>query len=268
MSVDWDEVQKAIIPIKDYEDLCQRWRNSFAYPFVGETYNFSMAELANYTQELLGGDPRGRYTGYASMLTGIVMDLDRAGVINIIDLMERVETREKLARLSEHSGIAAPDIASVLKYLIYWVIPMEKLLPSLVRDGHDMGSAFKVLRELEVRTNLGLLQQGISPSVRKELAEASGLPEATILELVNRADFSRMPWASKATISNIIGAGYGSLAELANAEEGQLYKDYFAYGKAIGKNLKLGNEIESSYRIAQILPAVVQNQTGLSDCCG
>jgi hypothetical protein len=80
-----------------------------------------------------------------------------------------------------------------------------------------------------------------------------------IAELVNRADFSRMPWSSKATISNIIGAGYGTLSRLANADPDQLYADFFRYGKAIGKNLKLGNEIENSYRIAKIVPVLLQD---------
>ena len=90
------------------------------------------------------------------------------------------------------------------------------------------------------------------------MAESSGLPETVITELVNRADLSRMPWASKATISNIIGAGYGSLAQLANADPEKLYADFFSYGESIGKNLKLGNEIENSYRIARIVPALVK----------
>jgi hypothetical protein len=67
-----------------------------------------------------------------------------------------------------------------------------------------------------------------------------------------------MPWASKATISNLIGAGYGSLAQLAAADPERLYADFFGYGEAIGKNLKLGNEIENSYRIAQIVPVLLR----------
>jgi len=55
-------------PIKDYEDLCRRWRESFTYAFVREAFNFTMPELAHYTQLVLGGDPRGRYTEYALML--------------------------------------------------------------------------------------------------------------------------------------------------------------------------------------------------------
>jgi hypothetical protein len=83
------------------------------------------------------------------------------------------------------------------------------------------------------------------------------LPPETTSELVNRADFSRMPWASKATISNIIGAGYTTLAALASADPDQLVDDFFKYGKHTGKNLKLGNEIENSYRIAKIVPTIL-----------
>ncbi len=77
-------------------------------------------------------------------------------------------------------------------------------------------------------------------------------------ELVNRADLSRLPWASKATISNILGAGYGSLHQLAKADPERLYRDFYKYGTSIGKNLKLGNEIESSHRIAKIMPLIVK----------
>ena len=118
--------------------------------------------------------------------------------------------------------------------------------------------AIKVLRGLGIRTNLELLQQGITAAGRKALAGSSGLSQAVILELVNRADFSRMPWASKATISNIMGAGYGSIAQLASAKPEQLYADFYRYGQAIGKNLKLGNEIESSHRVAKIVPALLK----------
>jgi hypothetical protein len=48
------------------------------------------------------------------------------------------------------------------------------------------------------------------------------------------------------------------MSELVNANPEQLYADFFGYGKAIGKNLKLGNEIENSYRIAKIIPVLVK----------
>ncbi len=260
MSINWDEITKALLPIKDYEDLCARFQKSFSYSFVRELYNFTLPGLIDYTRDLLGGDSRGRYHAYGSELTDIIGELNGSGVKNILDLVVRVNTREKLVMFTERSGVNAKKVAALLKYLVYWVVPLEKYLSGLIQDDVTLLEAIKLLRATGVRTNLDLLQQGRCEAGRKSLACASGLPEAVIVELVNRADFSRLPWASKATLSNIIGAGYGSLRRLANADPEQLYADFLRYGKSIGKNLKLGNEIENSCRIAKILPVVLKEE--------
>jgi hypothetical protein len=108
-----------------------------------------------------------------------------------------------------------------------------------------------------IKTNLQILERAVTPQERKVLAETTGVPEDVITMIANIADLSRLPWASKATIANLIGAGYGSIARLVNANPDQLYKDFFNYGKAIGKNLKMGNEVESSYRIARLVPELI-----------
>ncbi|MBN2148375.1 MAG: DUF4332 domain-containing protein [Anaerolineales bacterium] len=257
MAIDWSEVKRILSPIKGDDDLCRRLRGSFSYPFVREAFNFTMKELISYTQCLLGGDSRGRYTDYVTRLVSILTELDHAGVVDLLDLIARTESRAKWENFCEQSGVDAQDVATVWKYLVFWFIPMEKYLSGLVRDDSATREAIKELGGAGIRTNLQLLQRGISTAGRKELANSSGLPETVILELVNLADLSRMPWASKATISNIMGAGYGSIAQLANADAEQLYADFFRYGKAIGKNLKLGNEIENIYRIAKIVPALL-----------
>jgi hypothetical protein len=199
MSVNWDEVQRVLIPIKDYEDLCRRLRESFAHSFVRDTFNFTIPELVNYTRKLLGGDTRGRFTEYASQLIRIFTELHQAAVQNVLNLKERIETREQLEVFTEQSGVSAYDIVTALKYLIYWFIPPEKYLSGLVQD---------------------------DPYIR---------------DAIN-------------------GSGYGSIAQLANANPEQLYADFFRYGKTIGKNLKLGNEIENSYRIAKIIPVLLQKE--------
>ena len=260
MPINWDEIQKSLSPLKDYEDCCSRYRISYAYPFVAQTFNFSMPELADYSQKLLGGDARGRYTEYLSKLTLTFAGLHLAGVENVLHLTKRTGTRLKLEGFVEQSGLDPLGVISVLKYLVYWFFPGEKYLSGLLRPDASTSQALKALSILGVRTNLQLLQQGLTPMRRKALSEQSGLPAETILSLVNRADLSRLPWASKATISNIIGAGYPSLSQLATAEPEKLYADFFRYGKSIGKNLKLGNEIENSYRIASIVPKLVEGE--------
>jgi hypothetical protein len=258
MAVNWDEIKRALVPIKDYQDLCRRFRVSFAYAFVRAAFNFSMPELIDYTRLLLGGDSRGRYSEYESKLIKTFTKLHQAAVQNILDLTARVETPEQLAAFSGQSEVPVIELVEALKFLIYWLIPGEKYLSGLVRPDPANTDAVMALRAAGVRTNLELLQQGITVEGRKALAEASRLPETVISEWVNRADLSRMPWSSKATISNIMGAGYGSLAQLANADPESLYEDFFRHGKAIGKNLKLGNEIENSHRIAKLIPVLLK----------
>ena len=184
--------------------------------------------------------------------------IKRTGVLDILNLDREIDTCEQFENFTKQSGVNDSAVIAVLKSLTYWFIPSIKLLSGLVDKDSTLNLTILVLRDLGIRTNLDMIQQGLTPEARKAIVAGSGLPEAEIDELVNRADFSRLPWASKATISNIIGAGYASLWKLANADPELLYKDFYQYGASIGKNLKLGNEIESSYRIAKIIPLIVK----------
>lgn len=107
MSIDWNEVKRAVSPARDYQDVCQRLQESFSYPFVRETFNFTMPELAGYTRKMLGGDTRGRYNEYATYLIDVFTELHRAGVRDLQDLIARVETREKLEAFVGQSGVDA-----------------------------------------------------------------------------------------------------------------------------------------------------------------
>ncbi len=260
MSVYWEELDHVLSPIRDYEDLCSRFQKSYSYSIIRDNFNFSLQDLAGHTHILLGGDIGNRYEAYEAKLIEIISDLKQKGVQDILDLVERVNSREKLELFCEQSGISPYNLAELLKYLVYWFFPGHKYLSSLIRqEDAPLLDAAKKLRSAGVRSNLDLLQLASSAPGRKSLAETTGLPLEAITDLVNRADFSRLPWASKATISNIIGAGYISMERLANADPEKLFADFFHYGDSIGKNLKLGNEIQNSYRIAKIVPVLVED---------
>jgi hypothetical protein len=255
--INWAEVHKELFPIKNYEDVCQRMRISFGYTFIHRAYNFTLPELVSYTHRLLQGDPRGRYEVYAGRLLEIIHKLQEARVADTVELVNRTASSELLELFTIQVEVTAPEAAMLLKYLVYWVVPSEKYLSGFVKDDQTIHAAILSLRENGIRTNLQLIQSSITHVDRQSLAEKTQVSLNTINELVNRADFSRLPWASKATISNIIGAGYASLAQLAKADPEKLYADFFRYGKSIGKNLRLGNEIENSYRIAKIVPVIL-----------
>ncbi len=255
--VDWVKVQAALVPIRDYEDLSRRWNEGFSYAFIRRSYNFSMLELADYTQHLLGEDIHHRYDAWCEALIGLFHQLDTAGVTNVLDLVEQADTRELFEGFTARIALPPEDLISVLKYLVYWFIPMKKPIRQLVQADSPLIEVIDRLREAGMRFNLDLLANGLTPDAIRTLAESTGALEPQVTELVNRADFSRMPWASAATVSNIVGAGYGSIASLAAADLEQVSADFFKYGESIGKNLKFGNEIESSHRIAKIVPRVL-----------
>jgi hypothetical protein len=257
MSINWFEMQKELYPIKDYEDLARRWVEARAYAFVRKAYDFSLAEIEDYTLRLLGGDTHGRYKEYIEYLTGGYRALAAAGVLGIWDLCARVGTRDAFAAFVTQKELSPAEVIGGLKFLVYWVIPMKKPVRELGKTNLQVIEAAACLRQHGIRFNLDLLDRGLTPEGRRALAVENGLPDAVILDLVNRADFSRMPWASSATVSNIIGAGYGSLQKLAAADLEQLSADFYRYGASIGKNLKFGNEIDNSWRIAKIVPPVV-----------
>lgn len=258
MPVDWDELRKEMIPLKDFEDMRRRWREAFAFPFVQTAYNFRMPQIAAHTRRLLEEDTRGRYADYAQSLTATFDRLRQAGVRDVMDIVGRVDGRGQFEQFIGQAGLEASGLIAALKFLVYWFIPSNKYLSGLVGADSPLQPAIRVLRGQNIRTSLDILQQGLTRADRKALAEKCDLPEAEINELLNRADLSRMPWASKATISNIIGAGYGSLAQLAAADYEQVYRDFFRYGASIEKNLKLGNEIDNSHRIARLMPVVLE----------
>jgi hypothetical protein len=54
MEIEWGEVEKALYPIKSYEELFRQWREAFGHPFVRAAFNPGMVELAEYARQVLG----------------------------------------------------------------------------------------------------------------------------------------------------------------------------------------------------------------------
>lgn len=262
MTIDWDAIIRELSPIPSFEDMSRRMRGAFGYAFVREAYGFTMLALADYTTRLLGGDTRQRYTDYAAGLIATFRRLGAAGVPGVRALTEGIDTRPHFVALAQEAEIAPGALASALKFLIYWVVPMARPLRALARPTSEVQIVIEPLRQAGLRTSLDALEAGRMPADRRALAARSGAPAALVDELVHRADFSRLPWTSAATISNYIGAGFATLEALAAAEPELASAQYHRYGASIGKNLKLGNEIENGHRIARLIPRVVETGQG------
>jgi hypothetical protein len=258
MPIDWNEIQKQLKPIPNYEDLIKRLRESSAFPFVQDHYNFTMLEAMEYTRRLLEEDTKQRYCEWAANLESTFQRLQNRGIRYLFDLITRVDTRESLEAFVDLTGFSASEIVSMLRFMLYWVLPKKMTLRELVEDSPEMLKAIAALRKIKAGTNLELLEAGHTPEGRRALAEASGVPEATILDLVQRADFSRMPYSRGATVCNYKNAGYASLAQLAATDLQTVLDDFDRYGAQVGKNLKIGMEVDNGHHIANHLPKIVQ----------
>lgn len=260
MALDWNEIGKLLKPVPNYEDLIKRLLDDFAYPFIKDCYAHNMPEAQAYAAQLLGNDPKQRYTAWLEKLTSTFSRLDELGVLNYLDFIQQVDSRTKLDEFYQKSGLSIDDLIGALKYLLYWVLPSRIYLRELIDPGDLQALEFvTALRENGIRFNLDLLQKGSTPGDRREIARLTGVPEAFILDMVNRSDFTRMPYTRASTARNYIHSGYPSIEKLAAADLNQMAEDMRRYGESVGKNTKIGMEYDSGILCARVIPKVVKD---------
>lgn len=82
----------------------------------------------------------------------------------------------------------------------------------------------KDLRKAGVRSTASLLTKGATPSGRKEIATASGIGKALILEWVNHVDLFRIKGVGEEYADLLEEAGVDTVVELAQRVGDNLYK--------------------------------------------
>ena len=257
--VDWDEIQKYLRPIPYYEDLIKRLSETFAYEFVHKHYNHNLRDADAYANRLLGSDPRHRYVDWLKTLQATFWQLDGLGVKNYEDLIHQVGTREKLETFYAQADLTLEQIISMLKYLLYWVLPSKIYLRELIDQQDEQVIAYiTTLRDHDIRFTLDMLQHGRTLRERAALAQATHIPEVFLTDLANRADFTRMPYIRGASIRHYFACGYDSLEKLAHAGLATLTADMHRYFAETGKDASRVMELDSGIAIAGVLPKLVQ----------
>ncbi len=259
MALDPVQLKKDLSPVPTYTDLISRLQTTLSYASVRKAYAHSMADARTFARGLLGDDPKQRYGNWLGWLQKTFATLDKAGVKDYPDLVGRLGSEAELEAFCQKTGLPSGDIIGILKFLLYWALPGKKDLNQLVlATDTEKKAKNAILKTIGVRTSLDLLDKGGSLVGRKKMAEQSGLPLDFVTEMVNRADFTRVPFSSGKTISYFMGAGYPSLTSLAKADIEQVKADMLNYGQTIGKNLKFGVEADSGVIVARVLPKMVE----------
>ncbi|NIO37050.1 DUF4332 domain-containing protein [Candidatus Bathyarchaeota archaeon] len=254
--VDWDLVKKTTL--WNYEDLIEKIRKVFSYTFIQKDYNHSMKVARDYVLGLLGYDPK--YAEYISKLSTVFERLDDLNIRNYTELVLQVENREKCEKFLQQTEISFSDLISTLNYMFRWVLPFRNVyLRQLIDVSNEAHMGYiKKLREHTITFNLDILERGRTKKGRTKLSKETWIPETFILDLVNRADLTRLPYMSKKTVGHLCSAGYDTLGKLARVDVGKLKEDMKSYFEKEG--IRLGSFIDLAGLVAwaKAVPKIVE----------
>jgi hypothetical protein len=127
------------------------------------------------------------------------------------------------------------------------------------KENHSQKEYITALRTNNIRFTLDVLEIGRTKEGRVKIAIKTGVPEDFIAELVNRADFTRMPYISGKTVWHYFTGGYNSLEKLVNSDLDKLREDMTKYFDSIGRKLSRPIlELDSGIIILKILLKIVK----------
>lgn len=261
MGIDWAHVKKKTL--WHYEGLIEKILNTFEYAFVQEHYNHSMEEGENFSERIRNGYlQNGKEATFIDEITNTFKVLRNLRIENYLDLVQQVETREKCEFFLSNTDINFEELIQTLNYLFRWVLPFRLYIRELIDVDNDTHKAhLGTLMQRELKSNLDVLEHCRTRTGRAELSRATGISETFILDLVNRADISRLAYVRGKTVKHLCGGGYNTLNKIADSDLKKMEKDMVAYYRAIGKKFSdFKNVIPLDWMIggAKILPRVIE----------
>ncbi len=261
MEINWKEIEKLVKPSPNYEKLVSNILVLFPYGFVRKYYSLNMNKLTTYTTKLLGQDSRQRYMEYMENLNSTFKKMENINVENTLDLVYQLESKAKFEELLTRGSFTPQELIRVLKYLFNWFFPSKTYLREVINKEKDKHIEYvKKLRENDIRFTLDILEFGSTITGRKELSQSSNISEVFLYELVNRADFTRMPYIRGSSINHYFNIGYNSLEKLSKANLETLENEMRSYLEASGVKLSRSFiELDSGIEIAKILPKIVEH---------
>jgi hypothetical protein len=236
MKIDWAQVKKKTL--WHYEDLVKHIFDVLDYGFVQEYYNHTMAEAVTYSERIRQGYlQNGKEAAFIGEITEHFRKLDDLGVSNYLELVRRVNTKAVCEAFLRETGFGFDALIQVLNYLFRWVLPFKCPVKELVDTiaGTDK-TYMAILKKHKIRSNLDVLENYRTKMSRAIFSRETGVAEAFILELVHRADISRLAYVRGKTIKHLCGGGYNTLRKIAEADMKKMKADMTAYYAVIGKS--------------------------------
>ncbi len=254
--IDWKLVKK--MTLWDYEELIKKMTEILSYTFIQEHYNHKTKEATNYSKKLLGYDPK--HEKHVSRIANTFTILEALKVDTYEDLIHRIEDKEKCEDFLRKTKLPFEDLIFVLNHIFHWVFPHRLYLRELIDTENGCRKiGIEKLRNRGIRFNYDVLENGGTRIGREKLSKDTGIPESVILDFVNLADMSRLPYSNRKTVKHLLAGGYGSVAKLAQTDSVRIIEDMRSYFEGIGVKLSGFIDLEGIAQWARTIPVVVQD---------
>lgn len=260
MAIDWDHVKAKTL--WDYETLIEKVLDVLAYGFIQEHYNQTMEEAARFSLRIRKGYVQnGKEVAFIGEITEHFNILGNLGIKNYLDLVRQVESRAKCEAFIQETGFQFEALIQTLNFLFRWILPFKSSVKELMDTASEADMlALEVLKKNKIRSNLDVLEACRTRASRSKLAVETGIAEEFILDLVHRADISRLAYVRGKTVKHLCGGGYDTLVKIAGADLKTMEENMTAYYGTIGKrfsDFKAVIPLDWMIGGAQVLPKVI-----------
>ncbi|TFH64063.1 MAG: DUF4332 domain-containing protein [Gemmatimonadales bacterium] len=158
----------------------------------------------------------------------------KAGVETLMVFLDRISTQVEAEAFCEKAGIPPEDLIDLLGK-IYRYLPFGAQMRQLVTEDDPAAAYLGQLASYKLGHSLALLDAGRTRAGRVRLVEEVGIPEDVLLDLVRRADLSRLHLMGGGMIRQAWALGYKGLAALQKATPEDYYARCVAYYDEVGK---------------------------------
>lgn len=261
MEIDWSKVKKETL--WHYEDLIKKLLEVLNYGFVQKFYNQTMAEAVAYSESVRQGYLQGgREADFVREVAGHFQRLGRQGIKDYLDLLQQVDTKSKVEKFLDETGVSFDGLVQVWNYLFRWVLPFKCPVKELLDTFESVDNSYiESLKKNKIRSNLEVLEKFRTKRGREEFSKETGVPEMFLIELVHRADLSRLAYVRGKTIKHLCGGGYDRLDKLASTDLERMEADMSTYYISLGKrfsDFKAVIPLDWMIGGARVLPRVVE----------
>jgi hypothetical protein len=186
--------------------------------------------------------------------------LTACGITHLMQFLDAVTTCKKASELSQKANIQPDDLKNLL-HRIYKHLPFGAQMRQLVPENDTpMLAHVETLKEHDLSYSLALLDKGRTREGRLDITQTTGIPLAAVIDLVNRADFTRLELMSGGMVKQLVALGYGSIASFKTAGPDEYFekaKNYYNQGKdGLPFDLTRKNVAELITKLKHVTPIV------------